>query len=218
MAGISDEIFDRRLGKVYTKTGANLMIYGIPSAQYDLLTIPKADWDGKFLVGGKAQALTRTPTQTKQKTDSRHVIQPLFNDFVKSYVKNNPQIPNADKIDMEVHIDDGGRTDTVKPTATLILDEKDLSVTCQVKLTYHRSDMPGSIAMNGCTCEAYVSTQVVTPPVDEDFHFMDDSTEHEITLTFPLATRGNKILIRLLLSNGAGRGPMSVIIEATIPF
>jgi len=225
----SDTAFDLKQDAVFTVTRDNMVDWAIPADEHEKLVIPMGKWIAAFAVGGEAQKLKRTPLQTETKTLARGVLEPVMNDFVAAWVKNNPKIPDEKKIEMYVHIDTGSYHHNVAPTTFPVDTNVNTGTPNQITVDMKDSEATGAGKPAGVLrieswvfiSEAVAKDGEVTytsPASDADYyHHGNDASEMKATTKFDSADAGKGVYIKHAYSNNVGRGPLGRAVITVIP-
>jgi len=221
-------------------TGTNAVDWHIPPTQFAIVTGMKAIYDPMWVNTDPATTKkVRSSDATQQRSDYRiKTFEPALNKFVGAWVKNNSFIPNADKITMGVHIDDGSITHSVKPTTVPVKEGMDLSVSQHIKIDFIDSVSGKAAKPDGVLrLESWVFIQepkigtdghveldvlgnviYTIPLVDEDYHHWGlDSSTMDVDLEFALADAGKGVYIRNRYANNVDHGNFSATIITVIP-
>jgi hypothetical protein len=235
---LTDKRFDLKQDSIYVECGLNLVAWKIPVEEYNLLTPEKNIWDPAFAVASLEQKLTRSTLQTNTKTNSRKVYEPVMNTFVKRWVKYNPYIPIAKKLEMYIHIDTGSIHHNTKPK-THPKPHK-IDTTQSLQLTIHEEDAltggrgkpDGVLRLESWVfiCEIILDKdgkiavddkgkiQYTKPKTESDFlHWGKDSSTMDVLIKFAMKDAGKEVHIRNCYSNNIGNGPFGETIIQYIP-
>ena len=201
---------------------------GIITSERDKVVGPFDDFKAKLLLGGELVKDTRSPVQTKQKTQARIHLEPIFNNFQKINIKNNSLISDALKIEWGVHIDSLvrhviGEGPVSFPTAFDIDKNTPLHL-----LLHSKSNLtPTSIALPAdvSRCDAFVyifmnadpAHPTPEPEAESQFLKIAETTDDKMEIEFPLTAKGKRVKILLQYFNGKGHGPSSEILDVIVP-
>jgi len=235
---LTDKKFDLKQKAINAICGPDLITYRIPSDEFDLLAAPKAIWDPAYASGNREMSLTRNKIQTKTKSLSRKDYEKTINTFVRRWVKENPYIPAAKKLEMYIHINSISKHHNVRPKTHPVTDSVDSNHSQHLIIDLMDSESSAKHKPDGVLrLESWVFIQepklgkdgkivvddsghivYMVPLKDSDYiHWGLDSSTIEVDLEFMLEDVGKGVYIRNRFANNVDSGDFGEVIITFIP-
>jgi hypothetical protein len=186
---------------------------GITADSFKPLTEEKAKWQALYQKATNPQ--NRTQADVLARNSEQKIYSDLLRSFINRFILNNPQVSDADRERLGLHVSDGSRTPSPVPATVPVVT---VSIGHQQHTVHFMNESATSKAKPAGVhgCEIWMK-KGEAPKSDTDLAFVTTDTASPYILKFDSSEVGTMVYYRLRWVNTRGEvGPWSALVSAVI--